>query len=361
MLEKIYQSYDDNNYYIDMNKKRLAGENAYTVGGMLTFFIALSVIFTTFALALGNGIPHYVGFLPAIGVLVILFFINRFVTGKELSFGLVRVYALFVYTLVIVAFSYADIYIYQESRAVFFPVAIVLLSALYMDYFWVMCLYKVVMGIAFIVMDSHFKSDSLFINDITVTALSVLASMFCFSAIIHSSLSRHEDSVQLVKKSQTDLLTGLLNKVSFEEESRNYLGRRVLGARCMLFIFDLDNFKNVNDKYGHQIGDKTLKLFSEILKGYFHPDDVIGRVGGDEFMVLVLGEMPDGFVDRRCRSIIHEFRTTEIDDAKGFTCSIGIVEDTQGHSFDELYKAADAALYKAKYGGKAKYILEECK
>ena len=360
MLEKIYQSYDDNNYYIDMNKKRLAGENAYTVGGMLTFFIALSVIFVTFAIAVGDGIPNYTGFLPAIGVLVLLFAVNKLVTKKERSFGLIRIYTLFVYTLIIVAFSFADIYIYPQSRAVFFPVAIVLLSALYMDYFWVMCLYKVCMGIVFILMDARFKSDALLINDITITALSVLASMFCFSAIIHSSLTRHEDSVQLVKKSQTDLLTGLLNKVSFEEECSDYLSRRVVGARCMLFIFDLDDFKDVNDKYGHQTGDKTLKLFSEILKGYFHPDDVIGRVGGDEFMVLVLGEMPDGFADRRCRSIIHEFRTTEVDEAKGFTCSIGIVEDTQGHTFDELYKAADAALYKAKQEGKARYILDRC-
>ena len=361
MLEKIYESYDDNNYYIDMNKKRLAGDNAYVIGGMLTFFIVLSILFIMLALAFGDGVFRYMGYLPAIAVLVALYLLNRFISKRDYSYSVVRVYALFVYTVVILAFSIADINIYRDSRAVFFPVSIVLLSAIYMDYFWIMTVYKTALCIVFLSVDSFFKSDANFISDITISILALLASMFCYSAIIHISLSRHEDSVKLVKKSQTDLLTGLLNKMSFEEHCEDYLSRRVVGARCMMFILDLDDFKDINDKYGHQTGDKVLKLFSEILMGYFHPDDVIGRVGGDEFMVLVLGEMPDGFAERRCRSVLHEFKTTEVDGAKGFSCSIGIADDTQGHSFDDLYKTADAALYRAKQSGKAQYIIEQCR
>ena len=75
-------------------------------------------------------------------------------------------------------------------------------------------------------------------------------------------------------------------------------------------------------------------------------------------MVLVLGDMPDGFAERRCRSVIHELKTTEIDGDKGITCSIGIAEDTQGHTFEELYHKADEALYKSKEGGKARFISE---
>jgi diguanylate cyclase (GGDEF)-like protein len=101
----------------------------------------------------------------------------------------------------------------------------------------------------------------------------------------------------------------------------------------------------------------VLKLFSEILKGYFHPDDLIGRIGGDEFMVLVLGDMPDGYTERRCRSVLHELKTTQIDGASGITRSIGIVEDTQRMTFKELYEKSDKALYKAKEGGKARYCI----
>ncbi len=333
MIEKLYESYDDNNYYIDTNKKKLAKDNAAVIGGMLTFFIVVSVLFVTFAMAFGKGITPYAQYFPCILSVIFLHVVNKFAAPKLHSFGVTRIYCLTVYTIIILSFSMADADLYSESRAIFFPVAIVLLSALYMDYFWIMFLYKIVVGVTFLLIDAYFKSDAILINDITVSILALLASMFCYSTIIRNTLSRHEDSAQLVQKSQTDLLTGLLNKISFEEKCTDYLKNRVVGARCTMFIFDLDDFKDINDNFGHQTGDKTLKLFSEILRGYFHPDDIIGRIGGDEFMVLVLGDMPEGFAERRCRSVIHELKTTEIDGAKGISCSIGIVEDTQGRNF----------------------------
>ncbi len=357
MIEKLYESYDDINYYIDTNKKKLAHDNADVISGLLTFFAIVSVLFVAVALAFGNGRAHYAIFLPAVIIVFVLMMINRKLMRKlTYDFVKIRLYAAFFYSVLIISFSLADANTYKDSRAVFFPVAIVLLSCLYMDYFWIIVAYKVFLAIVFLVYDFQVKSVSVFRGDLTTTFLTIIASMFCYAAVIRVSLSRHEDSEQLVKKSQTDLLTGLLNKISFEDKCRTYLESRVIGAKCTLFIFDLDDFKDVNDNYGHQTGDKVLKLFSEILKGYFHPDDIIGRVGGDEFMVLVLGDMPEGFAERRCRSVIHELKTTDVDGDKGITCSIGIAEDTQGHSFDELYHKADEALYTAKEGGKARYV-----
>ena len=140
MIEKLYESYDDNNYYIDTNKKKLAMDNAYVIGGMLTFFIVVSIIFVAIALAFGDGVTNYGGYIPGILVMALLIAIDKYVSRKERSFEVIRVYALAVYTLVILNFAISDVYIYRQSRAVFFPVAIVLLSALYMDYFWVMFL-----------------------------------------------------------------------------------------------------------------------------------------------------------------------------------------------------------------------------
>ena len=357
MIEKLYESYDDNNYYIATNKKRLAHDNAGVISGLLTFFAIVSVIFVACALAFGNGKTPYYIYLPAVAILAVLIIINNFLQKRLVyDFWKIRIYALCFYTALILSFSIADANTFRESRAVFFPVAIIMLSTLYMDYFWIMLAYKVGVAVVFLIFDHMFKSQVVFRDDAVIAVLSILASMFCYSAIIRVALSRHEDSEQLVKKSQTDLLTGLLNKISFEEKCTNYLESRVIGAKCTMFIFDLDDFKDVNDHFGHQTGDKVLKLFSEILKGYFHPDDIIGRVGGDEFMVLVLGDMPEGFAERRCRSVIHELKTTDVDGDKGITCSIGIAEDTQGHTFEELYNKADAALYKAKEGGKARFI-----
>ncbi len=358
MIEKLYESYDDNNYYVDANKKKLAHDNLMVVGGMLTFFLFLSVIFVCIALAFGNGLTPYFHFFPGIGVLLVLVLIfNYLIKNKSFGFNVSRVICLIFYGIVILNFSIADALIYRESRAVFFPVAILLFSAIYIDYFRARFFFKIIITIIYLVVDWQLKARQIFIYDMTVSVLALLASYFSYMAMINMSLSRHEDSQQLVKKSETDLLTGLLNKVSFEEKCDEYLAKKMAGAKCTMFIFDLDDFKNINDKYGHQTGDKVLKLFSEILRGYFHPDDIIGRIGGDEFMVLVLGDMPDGYAQRRCRSVLHELKTTQVDGASGITCSIGIAEDTQRLNFKELYERSDKALYKSKEGGKARFCI----
>lgn len=360
MIQRLYESYDNNNYYIDTNKKKLAYDNVNVIGGMLTFFIAVGAFFVAVAMAFGNGITQYFKYIPAILVLVILLIIHRYIAEKMTKdFKKARIFCLFVYALVILSFSIADSRIYSFSRAVFFPVAIVLLSAVYLDYFMIMLLFKVGMAIVFLIVDAQIKTSDILVNDITISILAIIASTFAYTSIINTALSSRADSAQLVQKSETDLLTGLLNKMSFEEKCNSYLENRYVGARSTLFIFDLDDFKHVNDNYGHQTGDKTLKLFAEILRGYFHPDDVIGRVGGDEFMVLVLGDMPEGFAERRCRSVLHELKTTDIDGAKGITCSIGIAFDTHGHNFQQMYQKADEALYKSKEGGKARFVMEE--
>ena len=361
MIEKIYESYDDNQYYIDTNKKKLAADNFSVIGVMLTFFIAISLIFVAVAMAFGSGLTRYGMFLPAILIMIVLHFVHAIV-GKKISndFNKVRIYALTVYTLVILSFSVADATVYRDSRSAFFPVAIALLSSIYLDYSGIVISYKLLLAVAFLIIEIQFKSKMLVLHDSIVAILVIIASTFCYAAVIRATLARHEDSEKLVQKSETDLLTGLLNKISFEEKCTNYLDNRMIGAKCTMFIFDLDDFKDVNDNFGHQTGDKTLKLFAELLRGYFHPDDIIGRIGGDEFMALVLGDMPEGFAERRCRSVIHELKTTNIDGALGITCSIGIAEDTQRRTFEEMYNAADSALYRAKQSGKAKFEMLKC-
>ncbi len=358
MIQKIYESYDDSNYYINYNEKKLATENLKTIGGMLTFFIAVSVVFVALAMGFGNGLRSYYKFFPPVGILVVLAFINAAVVRRGINrFRGVRAYAFVIYAMVILSFSFADARIYTESRAVFFPAAILVICSLYTDYMFVMIGYKVVLTIAFIFIECHYKTANLIINDATVALFAIIVSSFCQVEVVRSALGTTEDNLELVHKSETDLLTGLLNKLSFENRCRDYIDRKMAGAKCTMFIFDLDDFKLVNDNYGHQAGDDVISTFSQILQGYFHPDDLIGRIGGDEFMVFVLGEMVDGFAERRCRSILHELKTTQIGEVKGVTCSIGIVEDTQRTTFEELYKKADEALYKAKEGGKAQFCL----
>ena len=159
-------------------------------------------------------------------------------------------------------------------------------------------------------------------------------------------------------KSKRDLLTGLYNKRSFEEEVKNTIATQKPEDVSVLLIFDFDNFKHVNDHYGHQTGDEVLRAFAQILTRAFRTKDLIGRIGGDEFMVF----MPDMAEDilRRAdeisQEILNELARLKIGDAGPFSCSIGIGTDSTGYKFQELYELADSALYESKERGKACYV-----
>ncbi len=357
MIQKLFQLYDDSEYYIATNRKKLAYDNMSVIGGMLTFFVVTSFFFVMVAMAIVEDLMECIKYLPPVIIVFVISFMHKIIAKwLKPNFRAVRIYSMIIYTIVIMSFSAADMILYRNSRAVFFPAAILVISCVYMDRVGFMMSFKYILTIIFIVMESRFKTRQILINDAFVAVISVMASSFCYMTIVSNTLSRAEDNISLIKKSQTDLLTGLLNKVSFEEKCNEYLERKMNGAKSTLFIFDLDFFKEVNDSYGHAAGDKVISHFAELIKGYFHPDDIIGRIGGDEFMVLVLGEMPDGFAERRCRNVLHELKTSNIDGISGVSCSIGYVEETKRLTFAEMYKMADEALYEAKENGRGRAV-----
>ena len=232
------------------------------------------------------------------------------------------------------------------------------MAAIYTDYFFFTTLLKVMMCAICIAFSLNMKPKEVANIDIITVTMTFILAIFVSYVIMLKDSMQNQDTRIVEKKSESDMLTGLYNKLAFEEKSKEYLSGRVLGAKATLFIFDFDNFKHVNDNYGHQTGDEALKMFARVLKDYFHITDIIGRVGGDEFMVLVMGEMPVEFLDNRCRKIQHELRVAKVGEAAGFSCSIGICEDTRARSFEEMYKIADSALYDAKENGKACHVVK---
>jgi diguanylate cyclase (GGDEF) domain len=188
----------------------------------------------------------------------------------------------------------------------------------------------------------------------------------CFEMVtaIHNGFNRKENCIHYEKdmvqklevKSSTDLLTGLLNKISFEEEAKRFLKEREDYEKCAVFIFDFDDFKHVNDDFGHKAGDEVLKYFGKLLKKSFRDNDIIGRIGGDEFMAIFAGEISEAGIAARCDNINRVLKDFKYEDVTGLSCSIGVVVDNENTStFDELYMLADDALYEAKVKGKARF------
>ncbi len=164
------------------------------------------------------------------------------------------------------------------------------------------------------------------------------------------------DAYQL--ESELDTLTRLYNKTTTENVGRMKLKnfREIPNNDTImaLFIIDLDHFKEANDTYGHQFGDKVLVEFSRNLRKKFRPNDCIGRFGGDEFVVIIDNLPSMEIVLRKARDIKQVALDLVIEGVNsGVTASIGIAIIPQdGTDYETVFKAADSALYYVKNNGR---------
>lgn len=155
-------------------------------------------------------------------------------------------------------------------------------------------------------------------------------------------------NVLLGKKAQTDALTGLFNKGQIEDVLAEALHQEVKHPRglCLVMI-DLDNFKNINDTFGHGEGDVALKALSQAIRDNVRSSDVAGRWGGDEFMLLLRGA--EGLIARHVVERIRgAVRAVKLPDGSQFTLSVGIAVARPGDTQAAIFKRADEALYEAK-------------
>lgn len=158
---------------------------------------------------------------------------------------------------------------------------------------------------------------------------------------------------KLQNDAEKDLLTGVYNKLSTEKRIRSYMQKE--GACGLFYIVDLDNFKKINDTYGHAFGDEVLRTVGKRLNTEFRATDIVGRLGGDEFCVF----LKDLSNEEEKKTQIDRMSTIFKDIYAGEhvkynpTASIGGAEfPKHGKTFEEIYRAADRALYDVKENGK---------
>lgn len=159
---------------------------------------------------------------------------------------------------------------------------------------------------------------------------------------------------------ETDSLTGMYNKITAQTRIRKYLSCRVESQRSALMIIDIDNFKLVNDTMGHLFGDAVLAEISEIIKKSFRRSDIVGRIGGDEFIVFMKDIEDNGKVNEHAESIIQKMHELKSVEKSGISISVSIgiaLCPDDGVIFKDLYQKADHALYQAKKEGKNTYAL----
>ena len=162
----------------------------------------------------------------------------------------------------------------------------------------------------------------------------------------------------LQDRAERDALTRLLNKNAVRRQAEEYLARFPGGTNCAMLIIDLDNFKQVNDQYGHLFGDTVLTRVAREIEKMFRNQDIVARIGGDEFLVLMRGVSDRSLLENRCRQLLQNLRNLFRNHRHQLplSCSIGIaVSPEDGISYYDLYNHADLALYQAKTKGKDTY------
>ncbi|ERI89477.1 diguanylate cyclase domain protein [Clostridiales bacterium oral taxon 876 str. F0540] len=161
----------------------------------------------------------------------------------------------------------------------------------------------------------------------------------------------------LEKKAYTDQLTGIYNRDYIESTTNNWLSEASeKNESIVCLVLDIDKFKSINDEFGHLFGDEVVKQVSRACSNIIREDDLIGRFGGDEFVVILRGaSLKDGI--NKAEQILETIRNLKInhgDKTIQITASIGVTDnfDSTAMHFSELFRAADMRLYRAKRCGR---------
>lgn len=186
----------------------------------------------------------------------------------------------------------------------------------------------------------------------------ILASVIVLPVICHSVLHAERNRAVIARLSslaETDALSGLLNRAGFFTALERLSGRLRPdeSAGAVLYV-DADHFKSINDRYGHQVGDRALATVGAALRSRTRVTDICGRLGGEEFAVLLRGANLEQAhqIAERIRAGVEEDGGALSVPGLSLTVSIGLALHEPGQPIDECIRAADQRLYEAKAAGR---------
>ena len=184
-----------------------------------------------------------------------------------------------------------------------------------------------------------------------------------------------KENKRLKKFAYRDDLTGLLNRRGFNDGFRRFSEeafasrrsserRSVVLKTVSLAFVDVDHFKKLNDTYGHEAGDKVLKILAKLLTKFVRDFDFVARWGGEEFIIGLIGANEDDAtrIVEKIRTAVEKLEVSWKTERLRFTISAGVASSDRAKDFEELARKADRALYKAKTAGRnqvVRYSLSE--
>ncbi|MGA2056196.1 MAG: diguanylate cyclase [Bradyrhizobium sp.] len=196
-----------------------------------------------------------------------------------------------------------------------------------------------------------------------LVALMTLIYLFGKERWIHDNiqmdkrLKLQELARDLRLQAMTDPLTGLSNRLKFDQALATEISRSMRYETSLsLVLYDVDNFKAVNDAHGHQIGDKVLIQLSQFVPSQLRNTDLLARWGGEEFVILIPGSDSE-MAYQAAEKLRNAIEQVKFDEIGTVTCSFGVAQYEYGDTAEALISRADEALYRAKLNGRNRVVL----
>ncbi len=365
MFKKLEKTNEKSLQYIEDNKGEVARNNQRTLVMLNVFYLIVLISFivlswTTFS---SWGVFEFYMAAAVLQVFFLVFVLARYGTDTREWTEVNLVCTIFqIYAMTFVGvMSIFPIEMHQPA-VYFAPIGMAFVAVFVFSYRRTRVL-AVLEMILYIIASGLLKEKDVFVIDACSSTLALVMAFFLIRILWNHRIRENETRQQIRRMGMIDQLTGLYNKASTEFLCTNYLKSETFQS-CAMMVLDFDNFKNVNDTFGHQAGDVVLREFGRILREEIDEKNITGRFGGDEFFAVIKHTDADN-MQRLAERILNRTRMIGAPNGeKPFSCSIGIALEKEGdhfdnpsHKFDELFSRADQVLYRVKDNGKNNYML----
>lgn len=363
-FKKLFLSFSENYHmYFHEERDQIAQQNlrllkhlSLITAGLLLFFF----LFTPLVLPHWTITKYHIFFLPAS---LLFWFISVIYERNRWSLRFVPVMCVLFQVLLFSFILLIDLLAAPDTPASFMPGLCISLPVLFVMSF--QCSYgiMIVFEVLYILCAITFKDPFLAQYDIFNSVVGIAFSIAVAEVTMRLRLRNYAIQMKYKQLSTVDTLSGILNKRAWTESVKQYLWLQKSNTGCTMAILDVDDFKQINDQLGHFAGDQILQHIGTVLAETFRATDLVGRFGGDEFVVLLKGITETAVLEKKFQRIEKQLSHIAVgEQIIKVTCSIGIAAAVgESIEFDALFQATDAALYHAKAKGKNNIFISSCK
>lgn len=363
MLLKIKKAISSSNDYFNDQKSEIYKKNMratlfLSLASVALFLIVMSYLTIS---SYGKHESYLAYFISTIGIVLpfIIFAILNIVTKKKkiINEKNIIIYTSSFYVISLLITLLFSIFVTPKQTSMFYLFYIVLLPISLIINHFEKFIINTISIILYIILAINFKTCDLYYDIFEVIIawlLSICAIIFTLKQRILNDKINEEYQSNYLK----DNLTNVYNRVTGKDKMQEYLQNVSKEEQYALAFIDLDNFKIINDTYGHIVGDKCLQKIATILQENVN-EDILCRFGGDEFLYLIKNTTEKQIVEK-IEVIFKKLKSLSFSEHKDLNCSIGVYL-TRGNTnnLEEMIDKADRVLYEVKNSGKGQFLIRK--